>query len=93
MNLKVEEDDQSKHYKGESITQKSEVSSAEPPKDYEAMLQKLEAEVRNHIRVEQQLKLHIETMQFKMEECDWKAQKNSKESKQIAEVKEGLTQK
>lgn len=25
--------------------------SVEPPKDYEAMLQKLESEVRNHIRV------------------------------------------
>lgn len=32
------------------------------------MLQKLEADVRQHIRVEQQLKLHIESIQEKMEE-------------------------
>lgn len=35
-------------------------SMDEPPKDYETMLQKYEAEVRNHIKIEQQLKLHIE---------------------------------
>ena len=32
------------------------------------MLQKLEADVRQHIRIEQQLKLHIETIQEKLEE-------------------------
>ena len=70
MSIKLENEDQSKRYnKGDSVTQKSEVSM-EPPKDYESMLQKLEAEVRNHIRVEQQLKLHIETMQGKMEEYE-----------------------
>ena len=35
-------------------------SMDEPPKDYEQMLQKYEAEVRNHSKIEQQLKLHIE---------------------------------
>lgn len=35
---------------------------------YEQMLQKLEAEIRNHIRVEQQLKLHIEGLNNKLEE-------------------------
>jgi len=38
-----------------------------PPK-FEAMLQKLEAEVRNHIRIEQQLKVHCEEQQFRIEE-------------------------
>lgn len=38
------------------------VSLDEPPKDYEMMLQKYEAEVRNHIKIEQQLKLHIECL-------------------------------
>ena len=33
-----------------------------PPKEYEAQLQAYEAEVRNHIKVEQQLKLHIEVL-------------------------------
>lgn len=32
------------------------------------MLQKLEADVRQHIRIEQQLKLHIESIQEKIEE-------------------------
>lgn len=32
------------------------------------MLQKLEGDVRQHIRIEQQLKLHIESIQEKMEE-------------------------
>ena len=36
--------------------------------EYEQMVQKLEADVRQHIRVEQQLKLHIENMQEKAEE-------------------------
>ena len=34
------------------------------------MLQKLEADVRQHIRIEQQLKLHIESIQEKLEEDD-----------------------
>ena len=34
------------------------------------MLQKLEGEVRNHIRVEQQLKLHIESVHQKIEELE-----------------------
>ena len=33
------------------------------PREYEKQIQKLEGDVRNHIRVEQQLKLHIEGMQ------------------------------
>lgn len=34
------------------------------------MIQKLEGDVRNHIRIEQQLKLHIESIQNKLEETD-----------------------
>lgn len=45
-------------------------SSDEPPKDYEAMLQKYEAEVRNHIKIEQQLKLHIECVQDKLDDSE-----------------------
>ena len=44
------------------------MSADEPPSDYEQMLQKYEAEVRNHIKIEQQLKLHIECVQDKLEE-------------------------
>lgn len=38
--------------------------------DYEQMIQKLEGDVRNHIRIEQQLKLHIESIQNKLEEAE-----------------------
>ena len=41
-----------------------------PPKEYEQQLQQYEAEVRNHIRVEQQLKLHIEVLNEKIEEFE-----------------------
>ena len=51
----------------------------EAPKGYEQMLQKLEEEVRGHIRVEQQLKLHIDNLQSKMED-DEKAAKESQDS-------------
>ena len=39
---------------------------------FEMMLQKLEAEIRNHIRVEHQLKLHIESNQAQAEELESK---------------------
>lgn len=41
-----------------------------PPKEYELLLQQYEGEVRNHIKVEQQLKLHIEVMQDKMDDLE-----------------------
>ena len=41
-----------------------------PPKEYEQQLQQYEAEVRNHIKVEQQLKLHIEVLNEKIEEFE-----------------------
>lgn len=52
---------------------------AEPPKDYELMLQKYEAEVRNHIKIEQQLKLHIECLQDKLEDAERSAKNTEKD--------------
>lgn len=40
----------------------SEISSIEIPKEYEELVQKLEGDVWMHIRVEQQMWLHIENM-------------------------------
>ena len=46
---------------GDNVGDESSViSTDEAPSEYESMLQKYEAEVRNHIKIEQQLKLHIE---------------------------------
>lgn len=39
------------------------MSPHERANEYEKLIQQLEGEVRSHIRTEQQLKLHIETMQ------------------------------
>lgn len=48
------------------------------------MLQKYEAEVRNHIKIEQQLKLHIECVQDKLDDSE-KALKILKNEKQQIE--------
>ena len=45
---------------------------AKRSEQFEAMLQKLESEVRNHIRVEQQLKLHLEAAQARVDELEKK---------------------
>ena len=41
-----------------------------PPKVYEELIQGLEAEIRKHIRIEQQLKLHIESVENRVEELE-----------------------
>lgn len=53
-----------------SLTQSNEAlkSTQKVPEDYEKIIIKLEADVRNHIRVEQQLKLHIESQQFQFDD-------------------------
>ena len=51
-------------------SEKSEL--ARRSEQFEGMLQKLESEVRNHIRVEQQLKLHLEAAQSRVEELEKK---------------------
>ena len=43
------------------------------------MLGKYEAEVRNHIKIEQQLKLHIECVQDKLDEQEKQMKKDSEE--------------
>jgi hypothetical protein len=37
---------------------------------YEDIIIGLEGDVRNHIRIEQQLKLHIETIDYKLDELE-----------------------
>ena len=60
LNLKMEE------------TRRSSVEGGNH-EDLEKMLQKLEGDVRQHIRVEQQLKLHIESVQERLEEQEKEA--------------------
>lgn len=54
---------------------------------FETLLQKLEAEVRSHIRTEHQLKLHIETNQSISEDLE---QQNSKHQMEIKSLQERL---
>ena len=45
------------------------------PKVYEEIIQGLEADVRKHIRMEHQLKLHIETVEDRVEELERELEK------------------
>ena len=99
MNMKMEEHEnetqtksRSKHNRSKSGTSSRVISESgsmksldEPPKDYEQMLQKYEAEVRNHIKIEQQLKLHIECVQDKLDDSEKSKDKYKKEKKVLEE--------
>lgn len=56
---------------------------------FEGMLQKLEAEVRSHISVEHQLKLHIENNQLHSEELEGLNQKYLAQVKELSEKLKG----
>ena len=47
-----------------------EYSHPQCPEVYEKLIQDLEADVRKHIRVQQQLKLHIESVEDRVEELE-----------------------
>ena len=50
----------------------TETTDAAPscPEMYEKLIQDLEADVRKHIRIQQQLKLHIESVEDRVEEVE-----------------------
>eukprot|EP00826_Nyctotherus_ovalis_P043199 TRINITY_DN4522_c0_g3_i1.p1 TRINITY_DN4522_c0_g3~~TRINITY_DN4522_c0_g3_i1.p1 ORF type:complete len:150 (+),score=49.85 TRINITY_DN4522_c0_g3_i1:263-712(+) len=66
---------------------------ADLQKDYEQMLQSLEEEARNHIRIEQQLKLHIDSLQEKLEEKEKVEEKLKAELKEKTELSNVLKEK
>lgn len=53
-----------------SSNQSSLTNREGPPKIYEEIIVGLEAEVRKHIRIEQQLKLHIESIESRLDELE-----------------------
>ena len=65
----------------------------DPQKDYEQMLQNLEEEARNHIRIEQQLKLHIDNLQEKIEEKEKLETRYKHEIQEKAELNNMLKEK
>lgn len=62
------------HDVGSDTLRSSEMSvmtqREEPPKVYEEIIIGLEGDVRKHIRIEQQLKLHIESIEFRLDELE-----------------------
>lgn len=53
-----------------SVILTREYEGMKTAQQYESALQKLESEVRNHIKVEQQLKIHIENVHGRIEEAE-----------------------
>jgi DNA polymerase III delta prime subunit len=76
MNLKIEDYLEMKRIEKEEIKERkklimsvsSSVLSVDPPQDYEELIQKYEGDIRKHIRIEQQMKLHSESLQQKLED-------------------------
>jgi hypothetical protein len=48
----------------------------------------LEADVRKHIRIEQQLKLHIESIEYQLDELENENEKLLKEQAEFSDYKE-----
>ena len=71
----------------EEISSASRVYSGETDKNYEEIVRELEKEAREHVRIEQQLRLYIETLQNKLEEME---AKNKELDKKIASLEEKL---
>jgi hypothetical protein len=41
-----------------------------PPKEYEKIIQKLEADIRGHIRLEHEMKIHMDYLEAKVEKFE-----------------------
>jgi hypothetical protein len=63
----------------ESLSTKS--FTTDTLKDYEEVIQKFEGDIRKHIRIEQQMKLHSESLQQKIEDKE----------KEIDKINKGIT--
>lgn len=51
-----------------------------PPKEYEKIIQKLEADIRGHIRLEHEMKIHMDYLEAKVEKFE-KDQKSFEDEK------------
>jgi len=69
--LKNKEERAKERNNNKIVGESSQTSTTPPiPEDYEKMIQKLEADIRTHIRTEQQLKLHIESLNYQGDETE-----------------------
>eukprot|EP00347_Sterkiella_histriomuscorum_P009306 403341710 len=72
-------DDENQLLIGSSSVRSALSNQEGPPKVYEELIQSLEADIRKHIRIEQQLKLHIESVENQIEEMETQARKYEKD--------------
>ena len=49
---------------------KASKTDGEPPREYEKMIQKLEADIRGHIRLEHEMKIHMDYLEAKVEKFE-----------------------
>ena len=89
-----EQDEDGLHMvEGESATQSIDIESGMSipmaHREYEKILRQLEAECRTHIKCEQQMKLHIECLQEKLDQVqkEFEQQKETEEAKIAMEGK------
>ena len=66
---------------------KGQYDLSQSPEEYEKIIVKLEAEVRNHISVQQQMKLYIESYQAKVEELEPLEDKAKEMETHLSELK------
>lgn len=74
MSMKLEENEdkvnEAVKQRMKDLHNKGQYDLSQSPEEYEKIIVKLEAEVRNHISVQQQMKLYIESYQSKVEELE-----------------------
>lgn len=89
MNLRIEEylklKKEEKDSKQQSKSQDSGRVSTEPPQDYEEVIQKFEGDIRKHIRIEQQMKIHSDNLQQKLEDKEKEYNKLNDKNKRMKE--------
>lgn len=75
-------------------TEKGAKRNSDPPRVYEQIIQKLEADIRGHIRLEHEMKIHMDYLEAKVEKFE-KDQKNVEDetaglSRQIESLQDKL---
>jgi uncharacterized protein (DUF3084 family) len=91
MSMKLEENEEKVNEavkeRMKMLHNKGQYDLSQSPDEYEKIIVKLEAEVRNHISVQQQMKLYIESYQSKVEELEPLEESTYKLNQKIDELR------